>query len=71
MQYNNKTATMNGSGMGILVTIIKLTFFKKYKWHMVHVNTFLVVSECLGAVHGVRVDFQFFMCITELKSVWN
>jgi len=38
---------------------------------MVHVDALLIVSECLGTVHGFRADCQFFMCITELKSVWN
>jgi hypothetical protein len=38
---------------------------------MLHVDTLLIVSEYLGAVYGVRADCQFFMCISEQKSVWN
>jgi hypothetical protein len=38
---------------------------------MVHEDALLIVSECLGAVRGFRADCQFFMCITELKSVLN
>jgi hypothetical protein len=31
LQYNHKTVTMNGSGMGTSVTIIKLIFSEKVK----------------------------------------